>query len=311
MDLWRRGRNITSPTPRSFRIFAPGGSINSRVVKREVKPFGPPAFSTATIPTRNSRRCWTRPPDGTGGDLWERKYVLLGLDAYYEHFNADPAVLRFLVRQTVCLISPIGELPKVPISKSGWSLNNIESRTLIVPVVDLFGKMQDPRFLEFLRCIIREGGCDGYDLINGTIRRVPLHEMAGGIYLTACDMMSFFIGVINLYTATGDERCRASAVALFESLCRNEITLLGRSNQTHDLLRSHRCRAGRRSKVQLHESAQRRKIRSERVGSLGLSSGTHHLLRSERAHGTGDGTADRRELHERGHRDQSLRPNDG
>ena len=43
-------------------------------------------------------------PDGPGGDLWERKYVLLGLDRYYDLVEADPAVLRAMTDQADCII---------------------------------------------------------------------------------------------------------------------------------------------------------------------------------------------------------------
>ena len=33
-------------------------------------------------------------PDGPGGDLWERKYVLLGLEEYYEQVERDPPSCR-------------------------------------------------------------------------------------------------------------------------------------------------------------------------------------------------------------------------
>jgi hypothetical protein len=33
----------------------------------------------------------SKQPDGPGGDLWERKYVLLGLDEYYRQVDKDPA----------------------------------------------------------------------------------------------------------------------------------------------------------------------------------------------------------------------------
>ena len=37
------------------------------------------------------------------GDLWERKYVMLGLEDYYEWVVRDPAVLASLERQAACI----------------------------------------------------------------------------------------------------------------------------------------------------------------------------------------------------------------
>ena len=48
-------------------------------------------------------------PDGLGGDMWERKYVLLGLDEYYRHVEADPEVLKAMEQQAQCIIDQEGE----------------------------------------------------------------------------------------------------------------------------------------------------------------------------------------------------------
>lgn len=166
-------------------------------------------------------------PDSAGGDLWERKYVLLGLDAYLRHVEEDPRVLASMVRQVDCLMSQIGPEPKTPITRTGWSANKIESSTILHPVMLLYQRAGEPRFLGFARHIVQQGGCDGYDLIEEAIRRVPPHRMAGGIYPKAYEMMSFFLGVIEYALSTGDARCREAALALFESIRTHEITLIG------------------------------------------------------------------------------------
>jgi len=166
-------------------------------------------------------------PDSAGGDLWERKYVLIGLHAYYSWVEPHPHVLASMMRQVDCLLTQIGPTPKTGITETGWSPNKIESSTLLHPVMLLHQQTGEPRYLEFARYLVEQGGCDGYDLIEEAIRRVPPHRMAGGIYPKAYEMMSFFIGVIHYALATQDARCRDAAMALFESIRTQEITLLG------------------------------------------------------------------------------------
>ena len=57
----------------------------------------------------------TDQPDSRGGDLWERKYVLLGLHGYYTHVEQDPAVLEAMVNQANCIIEQVGPPPKTRI----------------------------------------------------------------------------------------------------------------------------------------------------------------------------------------------------
>jgi DUF1680 family protein len=166
-------------------------------------------------------------PDGPGGDLWERKYVLLGLEHYYSDVDANPKVLKSLIRQVDCIIEQIGLAPKTGIETSGWSPNKIESSTLLEPVMRLYQLTGEDRFLDFASYIIEQGGCAGYDLIEEAIQCTPPHQMAGGIYPKAYEMLSFFEGVIEYHITTGDERCRQAALNLFESVRTREITITG------------------------------------------------------------------------------------
>ena len=80
-------------------------------------------------------------PGGENGDLWERKYVMLGLDEYYRWVEQNPAVLEALKKHADCLIAQIGHAPKTEIVDLGWSATNIgheachiESSTLLEPL---------------------------------------------------------------------------------------------------------------------------------------------------------------------------------
>ncbi|MFW5870224.1 MAG: beta-L-arabinofuranosidase domain-containing protein [Candidatus Sumerlaeota bacterium] len=166
-------------------------------------------------------------PDGPGGDLWERKYVMLALEHYLSDVRDDPDVLASLIRQVDCLIEQIGSSPKVGITQGGWSPNHLESSTILEPVMRVYQRTGEQRFLDFAAYIVSQGGCEGYDLVDEALRKVLPHKMAGGVYPKAYEMLSFFEGVVEYYHATGDERCRRAAIALFDSVCRHEITVTG------------------------------------------------------------------------------------
>ena len=165
-------------------------------------------------------------PDGPGGDLWERKYVLLGLDRYYDLVEADPAVLRAMTDQADCIIEQVGEPPKVPITSLGWSPNHIESSTLLEPFMRLYNRTGEKRYLDFARYIVSTGGSEGYDIFRQAYDNVPPHEM-GGPYPKAYEMMSMFAGAVEYYRVTGDEYVRRSFMNLYDNIRRNEITIVG------------------------------------------------------------------------------------
>jgi DUF1680 family protein len=166
-------------------------------------------------------------PDGPGGDLWERKYVLLGLDEYYRQVEKDPLVLKAMMNLADCTIAQVGPAPKTRIIDSGWSPNHIESSTILEPVMRLYQWTKQPRYLEFAHYIVEvEGGAKGYPIIEDAFRnRDP--EQIGGPYPKAYEMLSLFEGLLEYYRATGNDRWKTAALNLYRNVREKEITLIG------------------------------------------------------------------------------------
>jgi len=166
-------------------------------------------------------------PDGPGGDLWERKYVLLGLGGYYEHVERDPAVLQAMIDEADVTLAQIGPPPKVRIVDQGWSANHIESSSILEPIVRLYHWTGHARYLDFARYIVEtEGGALNYNIIEEALAgKDPVN--IGGPYPKAYEMMSFFEGVLEYYRTTGNERWKTAALNLFEKIRALEITLIG------------------------------------------------------------------------------------
>ncbi len=166
-------------------------------------------------------------PDGPGGDLWERKYVLLGLDGYYECVEPDPKVLQAMIDQAEATIRQVGPPPKTRIVDLGWSPNKLESSTLLEPIMRLYKRTGESRYLEFARYIVEvEGGAQGHNIIGEILSgRDP--KDVGGVYPKAYEMMSLFEGLVEYYRVTGNERWRAASLQLFRKIIEKEITLVG------------------------------------------------------------------------------------
>lgn len=169
----------------------------------------------------------SRQPDGPGGDLWERKYVLLGFDEYYRQVEKDPAVLQAMIDEADCTIRQIGPPPKVRIVDQGWSANHIESSCILEPMMRLYSLTGRVSYLEFARYIVEvEGGAKGYKIIEDALNNKD-PEKIGGPYPKAYEMMSLFEGVLEYYRVTGDERWKRATLNLYHKIREKEITIIG------------------------------------------------------------------------------------
>ena len=172
-------------------------------------------------------------PGGVNGDLWERKYVMLGLEEYYQWVNPDSTVLNALKKHADCIIDQIGHAPKTEIVDLGWSATNIgyepchiESSTLLEPFMRLYNWTGEQRYLDFARYIVESGGTKHFDLIQQAYDNTDPYLMSGH-YPKAYEMMSMFEGVVEYYRVTGDERCRQAFMNLFNNIRKKEITIIG------------------------------------------------------------------------------------
>lgn len=166
-------------------------------------------------------------------ELWERKYVMLGLEEYYEWVNPDPRVLHALIKQADNILSIIGPAPKTEITDVGWSATNIghepchiESSTLLEPFMRLFNWTGEKRFLDFASYIIASGGTKHFNVFENALNNVNPWEMAGH-YPKAYEMMSLFEGLVEYYRVTGNPQHKEMLMNLFKNISRKEITIIG------------------------------------------------------------------------------------
>ena len=167
-----------------------------------------------------------RQPYGKGGDMWERKYVLLGLSQYYAHVKQDPRVLKLMIDEANSIVDQIGPSPKTPMSTQGWSHNGIESYTVMEPMMRMYQLTGERKYLDFCTYLVQEGGCRGADLFQEAFDNVLPRKMGAG-YPKAYEMLSLFEGAVEYYRCTADERIRTAVLNLFENIKKREITLIG------------------------------------------------------------------------------------
>ena len=160
------------------------------------------------------------------GDLWERKYVMLGLEDYYAWVEKSPAVLASLERQAMCIIDQIGPAPKMDVRATGWSANHVESATLLEPFMRLWKMTGKTPYLDFARYLVACGGAKGSDLVQMAYDKVPPHLM-GGAYPKAYETTSYFEGLVEYFRATGDGRVGQAIRNYFDLVLERELTIVG------------------------------------------------------------------------------------
>jgi DUF1680 family protein len=167
-----------------------------------------------------------------GSDLWERKYVLLGLQHYYA-IAPRPEVLRAMTRLADYTLEQIGPPPKTRIVDTGWAFAGIESSSILEPMMNLHRLTGDPRYLDFARYIVEEeGACKRGNLFEAAFAGVAPRDINGNgrpeeSIAKAYEEMSCFEGLLEYYRATGDEHWKEAALTFYGNVRDQEITLLG------------------------------------------------------------------------------------
>jgi len=170
-------------------------------------------------------------PDAS--DLWERKYVMLGLEEYYECVNHDPEVLDVLLKQADNIIALIGHSPKTEITDVGWSATNIgyeachiESSTLLEPFMRLYKWTNEQRYLDFATYIFEAGGTKNYNVFEMALNNVEPYKMAGH-YPKAYEMTSLFEGLVEYYRVTKNPEVMQMIQNYYNNVRTKEITIIG------------------------------------------------------------------------------------
>lgn len=165
-------------------------------------------------------------PGDKDGDLWERKYVLLGLSQYYMDIDQDPKVLDAMEKEAHSIMDQVGEPPKKSITSLGWSDNHIESSTLLEPFMRLYYFTGNRDYLDFAAYIVNSGGGSTGNMFDQVRSGMPLREV-GAPYPKAYEMTSLWEGLAEYYRATGEQKWKDCLDKYFKKVCQEEITIIG------------------------------------------------------------------------------------
>lgn len=173
-----------------------------------------------------------RQPQGRhGSDIWERKYVLLGLLEAYRTFGMQEA-LACAVREAEHLADQVGFPPKTPITETGWAFEGIESSSVLDPVMQLYQLAGSQKLLDFALYIAESGFCRRANIIEQILRGTDPKDIGSNgnpkeSIAKAYESMSCMEGLLLLYKAVGKEKYLRCAEMFLDKVIRQEITVLG------------------------------------------------------------------------------------
>ena len=172
-----------------------------------------------------------------GWDLWGRKYVLLGMQYFFE--ICEDEVLRERIVRSMCaqmdeIIAKVGaEKGKKPITSCTRHWRGLNSSSLLEPVVRLYRLTGRKAYFDFSKYIVDGGGTDVENIFKLAYedRMYPYQYPVTKAY----EMMSCFEGLLEFYRITGEPWYRDAVIRFADKILESDFTVTGCCGCTHEL----------------------------------------------------------------------------
>jgi uncharacterized protein len=166
-------------------------------------------------------------------DIWGRKYTMLGLLACYD-LTGDNVVLNDAKKLADHLMTQVGP-GRTNIVKTG-NYKGMPSSSILEPVVYLYRKTGDQKYLDFAEYIVKQWETDGGPkLLSSALAEIPVaerfpHPDVWWSYENgqkAYEMMSCYDGLLELYRVTGAAEYLKAVEMAADNIIRTEINIAG------------------------------------------------------------------------------------
>lgn len=174
-------------------------------------------------------------------DMWCRKYVLLGMQYFYEICRDEElkeAIISALNRHLDYIVDNIGEgegqidiLESTTHNPATWGALN--SSSILEPVVRQYSLTGDKRYLDFAAYLVRRGGSKWGNIYTLAVEGVkaPYEYPVRKAY----EATSYFEGVLEYYRVTGDEDAKRAFVNFMARVVETDFTIIGCAGTEHEL----------------------------------------------------------------------------
>lgn len=155
-------------------------------------------------------------------DVWTHKYNLIALLNYYRRTGYEPA-LAASKRIGDLLLDHYGE-GKTSIARNDWHVG-MANTSVLGPMALLYRLTGDARYLEFCRYIVRAWDEPrGPRLLTTLLTTGRVNEIGNG---KAYEMTSNFVGLLELYRATGETDYLRAVQRAWDDIVRNRRYVTG------------------------------------------------------------------------------------
>ncbi len=171
-----------------------------------------------------------------GWDVWGRKYVLVGLEYFYEICKSEElkvGILTAMRRHADYILEKIGEeKDKVRITDTSEWWGGVNSCSILEPMIQLYKLTGEEKYKNFAEYIVSTGGCRDGNLIDCVKQGKMPYEFPE---VKAYETMSFFDGLLAYYEISGEKEYLEIVEKFAEAVNKSDITVIGCAGCTHEL----------------------------------------------------------------------------
>lgn len=163
----------------------------------------------------------------TGWDMWCRKYVILGMEFFYDICKDDSLkekILKSIRAQADYILSKVGP-GKLDITKTAKYWQGLNSSSVLEPIMILHNITGEKRYLDFASYIVNRGGGDSCNIFELAYEG-KLYPYQYDVQ-KAYEMISCFEGLLEYYKATGIEKWRTAVINFAHLLIESEVSIIG------------------------------------------------------------------------------------
>ncbi len=172
-----------------------------------------------------------------GWDIWDRKYVLLGMQYFLEICNEEnlkEQIIKSMCEQTDYIIERIGdENGKIPITSATRHWRGLNSSSILEPVVRLYSIIKNKKYFDFAQYIVSAGGTDVVNIFELAYKD-ELYPYQYPV-TKAYEMTSCFEGLLEYYRITHEEKYKTAIINYANKILESDFTVIGCSGCTHEL----------------------------------------------------------------------------
>ncbi len=164
-----------------------------------------------------------------GWDMWARKYVMLGMEFYYD-ICKDEGLKRELVRaleqQADYIVQTVGEeAGKKPISKTSRNWGTINSVSILQPFVILNNICPKESYAQFIQMLLTVQSMENFNIFE-YFKNETLAPYQYPI-VKAYEMISCAEGLLDLANATGNQAYVDICTRFADKILQTDFTLIG------------------------------------------------------------------------------------